>query len=616
MSSVKLTSIPLNSLAQLPNGHRYLSTSFRTNAIQRIESPNVIRVPAAMRKHLERLQELEAKDEAHRQYRRNRGPLIISSSEHYMNHFGNREYGYFNPALHLSSWGWKNATKSHGKKFSVVAHAPNPSFNFHSIPKINPVAKDFDGLGLDPVFLEAVKKLGLKLPTLIQSMAIPNILKGANVMCAAETGSGKTLAYLLPLLQNVLDFQRRYNFVTPHNSPRLLILVPSRELVIQTEGVLRVLQEVGELDWKFHVMPLLHSESSGHLMSQLAEKNNIDVAIGTPQIVANLIHKNVLKSSYIQAVVLDEVDTLIDDSFVIPVLKVLSKLKLRGTDAVTKVRTEDLWLQQQSKENFDSHNPQKLTLPPVVDHAQLLLVGATLPVSFEKALQGVVENDSFVRVTTPALHRLAPHVHHKFFRCKPSMKDSFFLNLLNEMWTKKNFPPTMVFCNRNDSVHYLQILLNNNGIYNFKILSKHADEEKRSEALSLFHQGLTPLLLCSDLASRGLDTSMALNILNFEFPSNMSDYIHRAGRVGRVGSRQQGRLPHVYSIISQKWEVNILWEIERSVRLAEALPEVDANIKKKLKERHNDDYQILGKSTKIRTVNLANKMLPKDSFEF
>merc|ERR1719309_1646229 len=106
---------------------------------------------------------------------------------------------------------------------------------------------------------------------------------------------------------------------------------------------------------------------------------------------------------------------------------------------------------------------------------------------------------------------------------------------------------------------------------------------------------------------------MALNVLNFEFPSNMSDYIHRAGRVGRVGSRQPGRLPHVYSIISQKWEVNNLWEIERSVRLAEALPEVDANIKKKLKERH-DDHQILGKRSKIRTVNLANKMLPKDSF--
>ena len=73
--------------------------------------------------------------------------------------------------------------------------------------------------------------MGFQAPTIIQSLAIPKLLNGANVLCAAETGSGKTLAYLLPLLQNVAHFEKKYDFRPKMNSPRIMIVVPSKELV-------------------------------------------------------------------------------------------------------------------------------------------------------------------------------------------------------------------------------------------------------------------------------------------------------------------------------------------------------------------------------------------------
>ena len=73
--------------------------------------------------------------------------------------------------------------------------------------------------------------MGFQAPTIIQSLAIPKLLNGANVLCAAETGSGKTLAYLLPLLQNIGHFEKKYDFSPKMNSPRILIVVPSKELV-------------------------------------------------------------------------------------------------------------------------------------------------------------------------------------------------------------------------------------------------------------------------------------------------------------------------------------------------------------------------------------------------
>jgi superfamily II DNA/RNA helicase len=108
------------------------------------------------------------------------------------------------------------------------------------------------------------------------------------------------------------------------------VLVPTKELVHQVDGVCKVLNESGGI--MFRTKALLHSEE-GSITSHLKQKHQIDVGIGTPQLVCNLIAKKLLKTNCIQAVVLDEADTLLDDSFVTAVNYILSRTKIRGYDA-------------------------------------------------------------------------------------------------------------------------------------------------------------------------------------------------------------------------------------------------------------------------------------------
>ena len=292
--------------------------------------------------------------------------------------------------------------------------------------------------------------------------------------------------------------------------------------------------KLGELPLDFSVVPLLPNEEGVGVGKQLMTKSRVDVVVGTPQLLANLIRLRLLRTSCVQAVVLDEIDTLLDDSFINASVSVLANVKLRGVDASRKVDSKEEWMRsvagaidippsfdgsantvvEKDEENDDPFGA-------VVDHAQLALVGATLPVHFQRSLQQVVDTDSLHRVTTPHLHRIAQHIHHKFIRVKPSLKPEYFLQTLNDSWVKKKHPPTMIFCNRNATIHFLKSYLEREGFGgSFEVLSKDVDDEKRLATLKRFHEGFVSLLLCSDLASRGVDTSKAVNVINYEFPNS------------------------------------------------------------------------------------------------
>ena len=136
---------------------------------------------------------------------------------------------------------------------------------------------------------------------------------------------------------------------------------------------------------------------------------------------------------------MDEVDTLLDDSFVAATVEVLSHVNFRGVDASRNIDRRKEFVQEViGEETFNEGASEPKAAPSplsppmtssssspqeaVVDLAQLVLVGATLPVGFQRTLDRVVDTESLHRVTTPHLHRLSPHVNHKFFRVKPSLK--------------------------------------------------------------------------------------------------------------------------------------------------------------------------------------------------
>ena len=143
-----------------------------------------------------------------------------------------------------------------------------------------------------------------------------------------------------------------------------------------------VVTSLGPLSGGLTVLPLLPDEEGRSAVKLWSEKRPVDVVVGTPQLLANLIRLKRLKTNCVQAVVLDEVDTLLDDSFVEATMEVLSNVNLRGVDASRQIGRREEWLNEVAgEEHSTEHDPA--TPEAVIDHAQLVLVGATLPVDFQ-----------------------------------------------------------------------------------------------------------------------------------------------------------------------------------------------------------------------------------------
>ncbi|KAI0241905.1 putative ATP-dependent RNA helicase DDX28 [Lamellibrachia satsuma] len=223
---------------------------------------------------------------------------------------------------------------------------------------------------------------------------------------------------------------------------------------------------------------------------------------------------------------------------------------------------------------------------------QVAMVGATMPSSLKQVLGDVVPLDSLVKVTTPHLHRLMPHIPQKFIRIGSDQKPEALLKALKSNSSRR--VPTLVFCNRSSTACYVGHFLNDNGIANV-VLHAQMPQKVREGRFEQFQNAETEVLVCTDIMSRGMDTVRAKHVINFDFPHFISDYIHRSGRIGRVGSSGTG---FVLSFISYKWDVDLLWKIEASARRATEFHNVNANIKRKLtgiiQEKYTADNNTVG----------------------
>ncbi|KAK2150928.1 hypothetical protein LSH36_382g03018 [Paralvinella palmiformis] len=222
---------------------------------------------------------------------------------------------------------------------------------------------------------------------------------------------------------------------------------------------------------------------------------------------------------------------------------------------------------------------EKLELPELMDEPemtgmQVALVSATLPRNVEEILGDIVPIDTVEEVSTDSVHQLMPHVSQKFFRVSGTQKPEEFLKIIK---TRSNVP-TLVFCKNSETANFVGYLLEQHEINNVV----------RDGRYEMMLSGETNILVATDIASRGLDTTKVHLVINYDFPVHMSDYIHRVGRVGRVGSDVPGL---VISFIQQKWEVNLLWKIEVAARRATKLKSVDANIKRKITKLVEEKYQ-------------------------
>ncbi|XP_068941792.1 probable ATP-dependent RNA helicase DDX28 [Petaurus breviceps papuanus] len=454
----------------------------------------------------------------------------------------------------LASRGWKHR-RSRGDHFSIErTHRRAPALPASAGTEVEAeheqeAGAGFAALGLQPRVLEALQQAAPALvwPTWVQLQAVPPLLRGCHLLCAAETGSGKTLSYVLPLLQRLLS---RPRLVASLPAPRALVLVPSRELAEQVRAVAGPLGRALEL----HVREIGGGRGMGSVQRQLSLDPPADMLVATPGALWKALKQRLLSLEQLCFVVLDEADTLLDESFLELVEYILAK------SPVAEHRSE----------LEDPFNPR----------AQLVLVGATFPEGVGKLLSKVTDLGSLTTITSPRLHCLMPHVRQRFLRLKGSEKVTELIQTLKQHGEGEpgSSGAVLVFCNTSSTVNWLGYILDDHKVQHLR-LQGQMPASMRAGIFQAFQSGTRDVLLCTDIASRGLDSTRVDLVINYDFPPTLQDYIHRAGRVGRVGSQLPGS---VLSFVTHRWDVELVQKIELAARRRRSLPGIKTCVKEPL----------------------------------
>ncbi|XP_059848784.1 probable ATP-dependent RNA helicase DDX28 [Hypanus sabinus] len=505
----------------------------------------VIRVPRRMR-----LQEKprRAGSEATAVRLARPGRLLIVGKRPQLNQHAGHIFGKFDQ-VPLVSKGWKHR-KAAGDYFVINNTRTQPPVLPDEEAEIGGKVRSFSSLGLCQELVDAVSTTGISRPTMVQAHTIAALMRGKNVLCAAETGSGKTLSYLLPLMHTLIS--ERAATEADRDGPRGLVLVPSRELADQVRGVARSL--ANNLNLNVHTIG--GGRGIGGVKLTLSQ-GPIDLLISTPGILWKALRRDLVSLYDLRYLVLDEADTLFDESFV-------------GL-------LEDILHQTQIASNVsETHGVER--------KAQLVVTGATFPGGVGELLSKVTDLGSIATIKSKGLHYLMPHVRQKFMKVKRTDKLSDFLQMLKELIVEKPGIGILVFCNSAATVNWLGYILEDHAVKHAR-LQGNMQAEKRSGIFSTFQQGLIDVLLCTDIASRGLDTQRVEIVINYDFPPTLCDYIHRSGRVGRVGSKVLGT---VISFVTHPWDVELVQKIETSARQKAILPGLESKISKS----ESKNYQV------------------------
>ncbi|KAK9727619.1 hypothetical protein K7432_001703 [Basidiobolus ranarum] len=363
-------------------------------------------------------------------------------------------------------------------------------------------------------------------PTEIQTLAIPEILKGrSQVLCAAETGSGKTLAYLLPLINKLKEQEAAHEkqvsttAVRKLNKPRVVILVPSRELVNQVINVGKSMCHHA----KFRIAAMTNAMTKKNVLR--AFESPVDVLVATPASLLHYFNDKDISFADTFSVVIDEADSMFDGGFGDEIKDIFKYIK-----------------RSRETQNLD---------------CQFIVVSATLPKKVNESLDKMFPQ--LFKITTPSLHKALPRLRQNFVDLArfQGNKQMAILDVLRGNSQDR----TMIFTNTKHGAKLLHNFLDEKNIKTY-LLSGDTSDDARDEMVNSFKDGTqeSRIMVCTDIASRGLDVSNVHHVILYDFPSSVVDYLHRVGRTARAGSKGKAT-----SLVARK-NRNLADRIQRSIR--------------------------------------------------
>ncbi|CDR96278.1 RNA helicase family protein, putative [Babesia bigemina] len=377
-------------------------------------------------------------------------------------------------------------------------------------------------------------------PTEIQSMAIKHMLQDSgDVALASNAASGKTLAYLLPVIQKLKEHEKLK--LRHPNAPRALILVPSRELADQTLSVIKGLGHTVKISSEGVAGGRYKGRQRDHM------KRLVDIVVATPERLLKMIKH--VRLHKLQFLVLDEADTLLNEGFWPDIAKVLDYIK--QPYRLVQVAASDKYLL-----HFEKVQRALAKVP------NMRGVQNSTPERNAKYLERLTGCHQLVDKAW--VDRPNRGVSHEFRYLKGEDKARELVNLL-KYDSARRCSKVVVFCNSIPSCRAVEYILRDAGLPATSLHGK-IPLMRRRQYYEDFNNSASGILVCSDLASRGLDFN-ADAVIMFDFPKNSMDYLKRCGRVGRM-INNDGIAPRGYAIsLVKKRDRNLAMAIERSVRM-------------------------------------------------
>lgn len=336
------------------------------------------------------------------------------------------------------------------------------------------MTNEFTTLNLRPELQQAVVERGYTTPSAIQAGIIPIMLTGADVIGQAQTGTGKTAAFSLPILNNLVP-----------NSGHIqaLILAPTRELALQVAGAM---VEYGQY-CKVRVLAVYGGQPYAPQINQL--KRGVDVVVGTPGRLIDLMERGVLDLSQLRTLVLDEADEMLSMGFVDDIEAILKETPAER---------------------------------------QTALFSATLPREIRRLAESYMREPQ--SVTIERAQMTVEAIEQRYFLVREGDK----LALVTRLFEVDEINSALIFVRTRANSSELASTLSTRG-FPAEALNGDLSQEARERTLNRFRQGLVKVLVATDVAARGLDIDDISHVFNYHLPDDPEVYVHRIGRTGRAG---------------------------------------------------------------------------------